>query len=32
MGFFEHIMNRIPFEGVQNRFKETIIDKLTPEY
>ena len=31
MGFFEHIMNRIPFEGVQNRFKETITDKLTPE-
>jgi Fe-S cluster assembly protein SufD len=28
MGFFEHIMSRIPFEGVQNRFKEAIIDKM----
>lgn len=29
MGFFEHIMNRIPFEGVQNRFKDAIIDKMS---
>lgn len=29
MGFFEHIMNRIPFEGIQNRFKEAIIEKMT---
>ena len=28
MGFFEHIMNRIPFEGIQNRFKEAIIEKM----
>ena len=29
MGFFEHIMNRIPFEGVRNRFKEAIIEKMS---
>ena len=29
MGFFEHIMNRIPFEGVQNRFKDAIIEKMS---
>ncbi|MDY6845941.1 MAG: Fe-S cluster assembly protein SufD [Chloroflexota bacterium] len=29
MGFFEHIMNRIPFEGIQNKFKEAIIEKMT---
>jgi len=28
MGFFEHIMNRIPFEGIQNKFKEAIIEKM----
>ena len=28
MGFFEHIMNRIPFRGVQNRFKDAIIEKM----
>ena len=31
MGFFEHIMNRIPFEGVQNRFKDAIIEKMSSE-
>lgn len=31
MGFFEHIMNRIPFEGVQNRFKDAIIEKMSVE-
>jgi Fe-S cluster assembly protein SufD len=29
MGFFERIMDRIPFEGVQNRFKDAIIDKMS---
>ncbi len=29
MGFFEHIMNRIPFEGVQKRFKDAIIEKMS---
>jgi len=29
MGFFDHIMNRIPFEGVQNRFKDAIIEKMS---
>jgi Fe-S cluster assembly protein SufD len=29
MGFFERIMERIPFEGVQNRFKDAIIDKMS---
>ncbi len=29
MGFFDHIMSRIPFEGVQNRFKDAIIEKMS---
>ena len=29
MGFFERIMDRIPFEGVQNRFKDAIIEKMS---
>jgi Fe-S cluster assembly protein SufD len=27
-GFFDPIMNRIPFEGVRMRFKKSIVDKL----
>ena len=27
-GFFDPIMQRIPFEGVRNRFRNTIMDKL----
>jgi Fe-S cluster assembly protein SufD len=28
MGFFDRIMKRIPFEGVQKRFKEAIVEKM----
>jgi Fe-S cluster assembly protein SufD len=27
-GFFDPIMQRIPFEGVRNRFKRMIADKM----
>jgi Fe-S cluster assembly protein SufD len=28
-GFFDPIMARIPFEGIQKRFKEAIQEKMT---
>jgi Fe-S cluster assembly protein SufD len=28
MGFFAPIMGRIPFEGVQNRFSEAVMEKM----
>jgi len=30
-GFFEPIMERIPFEGVRERFKRAIIEKISGE-
>ncbi len=30
-GFFDPIMQRIPFEGVRERFHEAILDKMDPE-
>lgn len=30
-GFFEPIMERIPFEGVRERFKRAIVEKITGE-
>ena len=29
-GFFDPIMQRIPFEGVRNRLKDTVIEKMAP--
>jgi Fe-S cluster assembly protein SufD len=28
-GFFDPVMQRIPFEGVRDRFAQTIIDKMS---